>query len=461
MKTSFVKKYYKRYCIISILFTTSLSSAALPDVEINFRALQNTLPAQVIPTAPLSPEEQTGQQVLPKEHTAPAHHALPKKQAHSSKAKHKKTNPKGAKVSKQAPKSVNKQIPNISEDNILDLTKPPAKEFNIYPTDQQMDHELQNYIQENHIQENKPVAPVAKPTPQKAPAKQNAPAPKKAAPVAPPAMPATMPQGTPPLAPPPYEQTLAPDMPQMPPLPQLPHQPSAIPSAGQTAPVAPASSHPAKGRSPGEGSQVAPPPMPPAAMHKAPSHPVPNQQHAETAKPAKEGFFTEVKDTVIGWIDGSSKKTTAPVPPAKASASQATVPTHGVMPPTPSLPSSGMQHASIPPMPSVAAPQANGPLLTVNFTGNSTDINNSSQALLTDLATRIGKAGPDKMYKIIGYAQGNGSSNSEDRRIALQRVINIQKFLVSHGVNSANLTVQAVGANKNNPANYVQIVPAQ
>jgi outer membrane protein OmpA-like peptidoglycan-associated protein len=58
---------------------------------------------------------------------------------------------------------------------------------------------------------------------------------------------------------------------------------------------------------------------------------------------------------------------------------------------------------------------------------------------------QVMKKSNDTRYKIMGYATESKKNANDDRRIALQRVIAVRKYLVDNGINPNRLNVQAIG----------------
>ena len=110
-------------------------------------------------------------------------------------------------------------------------------------------------------------------------------------------------------------------------------------------------------------------------------------------------------------------------------------------PETPSVPAKGPVEASSAPAQFVSV---GGEKSSVVFTANAADISAESQAVLADVAQKMGDE-PDRMVLLQAFASANGESASRARHISLSRALAVRSKLIELGVRSTRIEVRALG----------------
>jgi len=113
------------------------------------------------------------------------------------------------------------------------------------------------------------------------------------------------------------------------------------------------------------------------------------------------------------------------------------------------------QKASLQPAAALLLP---GQAMKIVFDASTTKLPSSARAGLKGVAAKM--KGQDKMrMQLISYADSDGLSASQARRISLSRALAVRSYLIKNGVQSTRIDVRALG-NKTSaaPANRVEIM---
>lgn len=124
----------------------------------------------------------------------------------------------------------------------------------------------------------------------------------------------------------------------------------------------------------------------------------------------------------------------AAIPPVAPPAPAAAPPKPAPAPPT--------QTAALPP-PSLPAPSRGA--LSVVFDGEATDMPDSAEATVTELAERL-RASETLRLQLRSYASGTPETAREARQLSLARALALRERLTAFGIRSTRIDIRALGA---------------
>lgn len=91
----------------------------------------------------------------------------------------------------------------------------------------------------------------------------------------------------------------------------------------------------------------------------------------------------------------------------------------------------------------VAAPLPDGPL-SLEFSGDSTDLSKPAETVLATLAVRM-QANPALRLQLRSYAKGSSDDERDARRLSQVRALAVRNRLVSYGIRSTRIDVRPLG----------------
>ncbi len=83
-------------------------------------------------------------------------------------------------------------------------------------------------------------------------------------------------------------------------------------------------------------------------------------------------------------------------------------------------------------------------LVQVEFDAAETDLSGSSRADLKDLADRL-RSQENLRLQLLAYAEGEGLSPSQARRMSLSRALTVRSYLIENGIKTSRIDVRALG----------------
>ena len=126
-------------------------------------------------------------------------------------------------------------------------------------------------------------------------------------------------------------------------------------------------------------------------------------------------------------------------------------------PPTPgivSTPAASVEESIAPLQPDSpserAAPPPSGgtvstaDLVQVAFDASGTNLDDTARSELKSLADRLG-ARENLRLQLLAYAQAEGQSASQARRMSLSRALSVRSYLIENGINTSRIDVRALG----------------
>lgn len=99
--------------------------------------------------------------------------------------------------------------------------------------------------------------------------------------------------------------------------------------------------------------------------------------------------------------------------------------------------------------------------LTLEFTGNSSDIGETLTGKLDNVAAQLAAQGSGRL-QVRAYAAGEDGTTSSARRIALSRALAVRSYLMDKGIKASRVDVRALGSDTDrSPVDRVDLIFAQ
>jgi outer membrane protein OmpA-like peptidoglycan-associated protein len=80
----------------------------------------------------------------------------------------------------------------------------------------------------------------------------------------------------------------------------------------------------------------------------------------------------------------------------------------------------------------------------VAFDASGTTLDDTARSELKSLADRLG-ARENLRLQLLAYAQAEGQSASQARRMSLSRALSVRSYLIENGINTSRIDVRALG----------------
>lgn len=172
--------------------------------------------------------------------------------------------------------------------------------------------------------------------------------------------------------------------------------------------------------------------------------PAPEAPAAETPVAPAPVFEPSLADSPVNLADSPANNAAAAPEPAPAPAFEA----------APAVP-------AVPAEPEIMATVPAASDLSLEFTGNGSDLSSQAEAQLKNIVKQMQQMGENRL-QVRAYATGEDGSKSSARRISLSRALAVRSYLMDAGIKPTRVDVRALGTETDrSPLDRVDLIFAR